>query len=246
VSTQPQSKPASEPDRLRTAGGLYGHVVETLGNEITGGHMPAQQIIYAAQLTERFGISRSVVRESIRTLSSMGLLEARPQVGTRVLPIERWDLLNPRIIAWRASGPDALVQQRELIELRLGIEPLAARLAAERIDDEVAQELVRCADAMHAAIQERDSFRFFEVDSLFHRLLLTASKNQLITKFFAAIDAGLRVRENLPPSQLNVRATELHVDLARALVARDPAMASQLATRILEQTLLELEEGDGF
>jgi DNA-binding FadR family transcriptional regulator len=243
VGTKPRSDVSVEPDRRRSRGGLYGHVVETLGQEITGGRMPAHHIIYADQLTERFGISRSVVRESVRTLSSMGLLEARPQVGTRVLPMEHWDLLNPRIIEWRGLGPDATAQQRELLELRLGLEPIAARFAAARIDEGVAQGIVDAAADMRSALEAKDSFRFFAADSIFHRLLLEGSQNLLLSKFAATIDAGLHVRENMPTTQLSLDAVELHAELAQALISGDGDGAAVLATRILEQTLLEFEEG---
>jgi DNA-binding FadR family transcriptional regulator len=243
VTTSPRTELPFEPDRLRTRGGLYGHVVETLGQEITSGRMPAHQIVFAEQLTERFGISRSVVRESVRTLSSMGLLEARPQVGTRVLPIEHWDLLNPRIIEWRGLGPDAAGQQRELIELRLGLEPMAARFAAARIDEVAAHGIVSAAEAMRSALESKDSFRFFAADSTFHRLLLEGSQNLLLSKFAATIDAGLHVRENMPATQLSLAAVELHAQLAQAVVDRDGDAAAGLATRILEQTLHEFDEG---
>jgi DNA-binding FadR family transcriptional regulator len=241
--TNPQAERSIEPDRLRSRGGLYGHVVETLGQEITAGRMPAHQIVFAEQLSERFGISRSVVRESVRTLSSMGLLESRPQVGTRVLPIEHWDLLNPRIIEWRGLGPDATAQQRELIELRLGLEPMAARFAAARIDRDAARSIVAAVEAMRSALEAKDTFRFFAADSSFHRLLLDGSQNLLLSKFAATIDAGLHVRENMPTTQLSLHAVELHAGLAQAIVDRDGDAAATLATRILEQTLLEFQEG---
>jgi DNA-binding FadR family transcriptional regulator len=241
VATEPHTEPSRAPGRLRGRGGLYGHVVETLGKEITDGRLPAHQVVYADQLTERFGISRSVVRESVRTLSSMGLLEARPQVGTRVLPIEHWDLLNPRIIEWRGLGPDATAQQRELLELRLGMEPVAARLAAARIDESAGQGIVDAASAMRSALEAKDSFRFFAADSMFHRLLLEGSQNLLLSKFAATIDAGLHVRENLPTTQLSLGAVELHAELAQALINGEGEAAADLATRILEQTLHEFD-----
>jgi DNA-binding FadR family transcriptional regulator len=244
MSQQP-TEPSSGPDRVRSRGGLYGHVVDTLGQEITAGRLPAHQIVFAEQLSERFGISRSVVRESIRTLSSMGLLEARPQVGTRVLPIEHWDLLNPRIIEWRGLGPDATAQQRELIELRMGVEPLAARFTAARIEDAAAQAIADTVGAMRAALEGKDTFRFFAADSAFHRLLLEGSGNLLLGKFAATIDAGLHVRENLPATQLNLESVELHDELAKAVADRDGDAAAALATRILERTLHEFDEGHG-
>jgi DNA-binding FadR family transcriptional regulator len=223
------------------AGGLYAHIVETLGQEIVDGRMPADQIVYAEQLTTRFGISRSVVRESVRTLSSMGLLESRPQVGTKVLPISSWDLLNPQIIKWRGAGPEAKDQQLELLELRLGIEPMAARFAAERMTPASSAELLKAAELMHEAMIAGDGYAFFDADSHFHRLLLEGSNNRLIGKFSETIDAGLHTRSTMPSTELNAAAVQLHIDLARAVAANNSAQAVQLATQILEQTLHEFD-----
>src|SRR5690625_555429 len=81
-----------DPQRVGT--GLYAQVVDVLGREIVNGDIEPGTIVYADQLCERLGVSRSVIREGVRTLSSMGLVEARPQVGTRVLPPEHWDVLR--------------------------------------------------------------------------------------------------------------------------------------------------------
>ena len=223
------------------AGGLYAQIVETLGQEIVDGRMPAHQIVYAEQLTTRFGISRSVVRESVRTLSSMGLLESRPQVGTKVLPISRWDLLNPQIIKWRGGGPEAKDQQLELLELRLGIEPTAARFAADRMSAESKAELLRYGLLMDAALKTSDAFAFFDADAQFHRLLLEGSHNRLIGKFSETIDAGLLSRSKMPSTELNAAAVELHIQLAKAVAANNSTQAARLATQILEQTLHEFD-----
>ncbi len=75
-------------------------------------------------------MSRSVVREALRVLQSLGLVEPRQRVGTQVLGIGSWELLAPTVIRWRGASPAYFVQQRELLELRLGVEPVAATLAA--------------------------------------------------------------------------------------------------------------------
>src|SRR5690625_3917079 len=154
------------PQRVGT--GLYAQVVDVLGREIVNGDIEPGTIVYADQLCERLGVSRSVIREGVRTLSSMGLVEARPQVGTRVLPPEHWDLLNPYVVTWRGEGPGYVKQMKELLKLRLGIEHAAAGLAAERIDDDGAQEIRTHARALAAAYLAGDARKLFEMDSGFH------------------------------------------------------------------------------
>ncbi|CAM5383101.1 Vitamin B12 import ATP-binding protein BtuD [Streptomyces alboniger] len=59
------------------------------------------------EIGQRFEVSRTVVRESLRVLEAKGLVSARPNVGTRVRPVSDWNLLDPDIIEWRAFGPSA-------------------------------------------------------------------------------------------------------------------------------------------
>src|SRR5699024_11256494 len=133
VSTRNHDASARERRVTRMGSGLHGQIVNTLGQEIIDGSAATGSLMNADELVERFGVSRSVVRECLRTLGSMGLVEARPQVGTRVQPRSNWDLMNPKVVYWRGRGPDYITQMSELLELRMGIESTAAHLAAQRI-----------------------------------------------------------------------------------------------------------------
>lgn len=224
--------------------GLYAQVVDILGQEIVSGGIPAGSIVYADQLCERLGVSRSVVREGVRTLSSMGLVEARPQVGTRVLPQSRWDLLNPYIVKWRGQGPGYIEQMKELLELRLGIEHAAAGLAATRLNEEGAREILSRAHAMHAAYEVGDARQFFDMDSDFHRLLLEGTQNVVIAQLADTISATLDARSNdTRPGMhnLSVDSVKNHILLAEALVDRDADRAQQMAIELVQLTLVEFE-----
>lgn len=230
------------PQRVGT--GLYAQVVDVLGREIVNGDIEPGTIVYADQLCERLGVSRSVIREGIRTLSSMGLVEARPQVGTRVLPAKHWDLLNPYIVTWRGEGPGYAKQMKELLELRLGIEHAAAGLAAVRIDEESAQEILAHARAMESAFLAGDARRFFATDSEFHRLLLEGSKNVVIAQLADTISATLDVRgRDTRPGMHTITEASVqnHIQLAEALVERDVTRAQQKALDLVQLTLEEFE-----
>ena len=230
--------------RSRVGNGLYAHVVEELGQRIIDGDMPAGAIVFAEQLCDQFGVSRSVVRESLRTLSSMGLLEARPQVGTRVLPSTKWDLLNPYVVKWRAQGPDYVQQMRQLLELRLGIEQAAARLASARMSPDDAQRILRAGLDMQTAFENNDTRAFFDADAAFHRLLLEGTDNAVIAQLADTIGVVLRVRGNdSRPGMhyLTMESVQRHLDLAQALVDGDSAQAQASAVSIVEGTLHEFE-----
>ncbi len=230
--------------RSRIGSGLYAHVVEILGQEIIDGTLPTGSIVFADQLCDRLGVSRSVVRESIRTLSSMGLVEARPQVGTRVLPSGNWDLLNPHVVKWRSQGPDYVEQMQELLEMRLGLEQAAARLTAERISPEGAQEILRTAELMRKSFEDGNKRGFFNADAKFHRLLLEGTGNAVFAQMADTIGATLHVRgvDSRPGMHdINVEAVEHHLNLAQALVDGDSERAQVEALRLVEGTLLEFE-----
>jgi len=231
----------------RAGSGLYAHVVDAIGQSIVDGTMPTDQVVYADQLCEQLGVSRSVVREGLRTLSSMGLIEARPQVGTRVLPSSRWDLLNPQVVTWRSQSDDSDNQMRELLEFRQGVEPTAATLAATRISDANALRLVAAGEDMNAALQAGNRHAFFSADAEFHRLLLQSSGNQVIAQFADTVQAALfsRTRDGRPVTgELNAISLQRHLDLARAVSDHDPSEANRIAHVIIEETLREYTSGE--
>lgn len=231
--------------RARIGSGLYAHVVDVLGQEIIDGVIAPGEIVYADQLCERLGVSRSVVREGIRTLSSMGLVEARPQVGTRVLPQSSWDLLNPYVVKWRGQGPAYAAQMKQLLELRLGIEHAAAGLAAQRITAENATEILQHALVMQQAFLDHDARKFFEMDASFHRLLLEGTDNAVMAQLADTIGATLDARgHDTRPGMHDITAESVanHVRLAEALVARDVESAQRVALALVERTLKEFEE----
>ena len=122
--------------------GLHAGVLDRLGQEIVSGTLAVDSVVRIDQLDERFGVSRSVVREAVRVLSSMGLVETRRRLGVRVLPSAQWNVFDPRVIRWRLDGPDREDQLVSLGELRRGFEPVAAELAADRATpDQCSDEL---------------------------------------------------------------------------------------------------------
>src|SRR5690625_3172995 len=232
----------------RAGTGLYAQVVDELGRKIVQGELAPGTIVYAEQLCEQLGVSRSVVREGVRTLSSMGLVEARPQVGTRVLAAERWDLLNPYVVAWRNDGPDYAQQMRDLLEFRLGVEHSAAGLAASPLDETGARQIMEEARAMEVAYRDGDARKFFDHDAEFHRLLLEGTKNVVIAQLADTISAALdaRGRDTRPGMHTITEASvRNHLDLAEALAAGDVRQAQVKALELVTVTLEEFEAAHG-
>lgn len=230
--------------RARIGSGLYAHVVETLGQEIVDGTLAPGSILFADGLCERFEVSRSVVREAVRTLGSMGLVAPRPQVGTRVQPHGEWDLLNPHIVRWRSLGATALEQLRELLELRLGLEPVAARLASTRMPRAAAARLVACITGMEAAHAAGNAHRYFALDVEFHALLLEGSGNGVMARLAEAVGITIAARSHDPrPGMDGIRASSIadHRTLAEAIANGDAEAAEAAARVVVQDTLSEID-----
>lgn len=148
--------------------GLHGQLVQQLGQMIVSGDLGADRPLVPEEIGQRFEVSRTVVRESLRVLEAKGLVSARPNVGTRVRPVSDWNLLDPDIIEWRAFGPQRDDQRRELNEMRWTIEPLAARLAAGHGREDIQQRLADMVEIMGHALTQGDGITFSRADAEFH------------------------------------------------------------------------------
>ncbi|MTE21348.1 FCD domain-containing protein [Streptomyces sp. TRM43335] len=173
--------------------GLHGQLVQQLGQMIVSGDLGADRPLVPEEIGQRFEVSRTVVRESLRVLEAKGLVSARPNVGTRVRPVGDWNLLDPDIIEWRAFGPQREDQRRELCELRWAIEPLAARLAAEHGRDEIHQRLADMVEIMGHTLAQGDALTFSRADAEFHALLLQAGGNRMLEHLSGIVAAALQV-----------------------------------------------------
>ncbi|MFF7372154.1 FadR/GntR family transcriptional regulator [Streptomyces tricolor] len=173
--------------------GLHGQLVQQLGQMIVSGDLGADRPLVPEEIGQRFEVSRTVVRESLRVLEAKGLVSARPNVGTRVRPVSDWNLLDPDIIEWRAFGPQRDDQRRELSELRWTIEPLAARLAAGHGREEVQQRLCDMVEIMSHAMAQGDALTYSRADTEFHAMLIQIAGNRMLEHLSGIVSAALQV-----------------------------------------------------
>ncbi|WNI22026.1 FadR/GntR family transcriptional regulator [Streptomyces sp. ITFR-16] len=173
--------------------GLHGQLVQQLGQMIVSGDLGADRPLVPEEIGQRFEVSRTVVRESLRVLEAKGLVSARPNVGTRVRPVSDWNLLDPDIIEWRAFGPQRDDQRRELGDLRWTIEPLAARLAAGHGREDLQQRLGDMVEIMGHALGQGDVITCARADAEFHSLLIQAAGNRMLEHLSGIVSAALQV-----------------------------------------------------
>ena len=160
---------------------------------IVSGDLGADRPLVPEEIGQRFEVSRTVVRESLRVLEAKGLVSARPNVGTRVRPVSDWNLLDPDIIEWRAFGPQRDDQRRELAELRWTIEPLAARLAAGHGREDIQQRLGDMVEIMGHALAQGDAITFSRADAEFHSLLIQLAGNRMLEHLSGIVSSALQV-----------------------------------------------------
>ena len=231
--------------------GLHGQLVQQLGQMIVGGELGADRPLVPEEIGQRFDVSRTVVRESLRVLEAKGLVCARPNVGTRIRPVHEWNLLDPDVIEWRAVGPCRADQARELIELRRAFEPLAAHLVADRAAElpdsvrlrlvELAEVLARTADPAgpaadpaqaHSPVPAVDPGAYRRADAELHALLLRATGNSMLEHLAAVVYGALEITgvpaEGCRPC--DEPGADRHADLVALLLDGDgPAAAEVLA-----------------
>ncbi|MFF9376727.1 FadR/GntR family transcriptional regulator [Streptomyces griseoluteus] len=215
--------------------GLHGQLVQQLGQMIVSGDLGADRPLVPEEIGQRFEVSRTVVRESLRVLEAKGLVSARPNVGTRVRPVSDWNLLDPDIIEWRAFGPQRDDQRRELNELRWTIEPLAARLAAGHGREDVQQRLVDLVEIMSHALAQGDALTFSRADAEFHGLLIQVAGNRMLDHLSGIVSAALQVSGG--PATGCERPTEAsvaqHARIVEGLGSGDGAVAEGAMRQLL-------------
>ncbi|MGW0563997.1 FadR/GntR family transcriptional regulator [Streptomyces sp. NPDC003016] len=222
--------------------GLHGQLVQQLGQMIVSGDLGADRPLVPEEIGQRFEVSRTVVRESLRVLEAKGLVSARPNVGTRVRPVSDWNLLDPDIIEWRAFGPQRDDQRRELGELRWMIEPLAARLAVGHGRDDLQQRLGDMVEIMGHALTQGDSLTFSRADAEFHSLIIQLAGNRMLEHLSGIVSAALQVSGGslIGCDRPTEAALVHHSRIVDALAAGD-AMAAETAMRQLLTTHPEVE-----
>jgi DNA-binding FadR family transcriptional regulator len=217
--------------------GLHGQLVELMGARIVHGHYPPGAPLYAETLESEFEVSKTVVREAIRVLAAKGLVETRQRRGTVVLPRERWALLDADVLRWRGGQAPDFAFLENLAEVRGIVEPAAARLAAQRRTDE---DLVRLDDALDAMTSAAPQ-TIATADVRFHRAILEATHNELLTQMEVVLAAGLQLRDEfVHVSSEASDSIPAHRALLEAIRAGDADLAAATVDSLLDQATEDL------
>ena len=223
---------------------LHDVVLDRLGQAIVSGDYPAGTVLRADELSARFGVSRSVVREVVRVLQSLGLVASRRRVGITVQPRQDWSFFDPRLIGWRLAGNERPLQLTHLTQLRLAVEPVAAGLAAQNATGNDCARLTEAVMGMAATGRSRDLEAYLKHDIDFHVALLEASGNELFASLSSVVAAVLtgRTRHDLMPDEPEHVAIALHRDVADAIQRGDAAAAETAMRHIVSEAHAAMTE----
>lgn len=205
-------------------------MARSLGVEILAGvHAPGMVLPSEPDLLARFQVSRTVLREALKTLAAKGLVVSKTRVGTKVLDPVRWNLFDADVLAWKVSQGLDPVFRLHLAEIRRALEPQAAALAASRRTPENLAELRRCVALMRQADHSRRSFA--EADLDFHLAVGAASGNPLMRSVAALIETALVAAFSLSSpvdrAELHAHTVEAHEAIVDAIEARDAQAAAE-------------------
>src|SRR5699024_1104903 len=174
---------------------------------------------------------------------SLGMVHAKRRVGLTVQPSSSWSLLDPQVIAWRLAGSDRAQQLRSLTQLRVALEPVAARLAAAG-DSDAGARLVPLARRLRELGEagQGASAEYLEADIEFHSLLLSCGGNELFASLAGTVAEVLsgRTRLGMTPARPAARPLHAHGGLAEAVVAGDPVSAEHHARSMVESLWAEI------
>ena len=223
---------------------VHGGTVDLLGEAIVMGRYPVGSSLPPEPLLcEELGVSRTVVREAVKSLIAKGLLVTGPKLGTRVLAQEQWNWFDPDVVAWQSRAGLSREFLRDLQELRRIVEPAAARLAAERATDQDIVELEAAYAGMKLSIDEGGDY--VSSDLRFHQGLLRAGRNRMLGQMSKALGALLRTsfeisttaRPDGPASSLPLRRAVLD-----AVIARSPEAAERAITLLIDSARQDIEQ----
>jgi DNA-binding FadR family transcriptional regulator len=206
---------------------LVDAAIQQLRDQITGGAWPVgTKLPSEARLAQTLGMSRLSVREALRVLVHAGLLSTRQGDGTYVTATDESQVALRRRLDTAAA--------MDIIDVRRGLDLVAARLAATQRDDDDLAGMRAILKVRDVAARAGDLDGFADADVAFHLMVANAAHNPLLSDLYRSMSDALRdsVRSM---EQTALEPDSSHHDLLRAIEDRDAAGAVTVAVGILDK-----------
>jgi len=194
---------------------LREQVKDVLLQRIASGELKPGERLVETRIAQELGTSQAPVREALRDLQLMRLVESEPFRGSRVRVVDEEEVM-------------------EVFPVRASLEELAARLAAERLDGDVSALVVEL-EAMKEAVRRDDTNALAQHDIAFHRLIVEAAGNSVLEQSWTSLGVESRITISLYGVYMEpTQAAERHVKLIDAIRERNPAAAAREARKHVE------------
>ncbi len=222
---------------------VHGNTVDFLGEAIVAGRYAVGAAIPPEPLLcEELGVSRTVVRESVKSLVAKGLIHTGPKVGTRVLPSDQWNWFDADVIRWQVRAGLTPEFVRDLQDLRRVVEPAAVKFAAARATAQDIEALEAAFSGMtHAVVNGGD---YVSSDLKFHQGLLHASHNRMLIQMGKALSALLRTSFELSTARKDGPAGSLplHRAILDAVIERKAEKAEKAVLVLIDGAHRDIEQ----
>ncbi|RYE10974.1 MAG: FadR family transcriptional regulator [Hyphomicrobiales bacterium] len=216
-------------------------VINEIGHGIVTGKFPVGSILASdAVMMENYGVSRTVLREALKTLEAKGMIEARPKVGTRVSPTSRWNFFDPQVLSWHFDAKPDRRFYESLFDVRRALEVRAVKLASERRTAENVRLMKYWLHQMDMSAGNLEAHGLAALE--IHRTIAESSGNSLLRSLTGIVEltSALALKSLIggPTADYQGAALEAH----SALVAAIEEGAGAPAQTALEQIIALDEE----
>lgn len=195
------------------AGSLRSRVFSQLQNDILNGYYEPGESLIETKLSEELGVSRTPIREALRQLELEGLVQSIPNKGVIVKGVTSQDI-------------------QDIYTIRMLIEGLAARWAAEKITDEELQELKDTVDLEEFYTVRNDYSHLLQSDTKFHDIIFKASKSKplmhTLSTFHHYVQKARKISMSSPGRAMKVLGE--HKAILQAIIDKDAQKAERLTT----------------
>lgn len=190
---------------------LYREVADRIGDLIEHGELAPGDRISEKQLCDRFGVSRTPLREALKVLASEGLIELLPNRGARVVRL-------------------TMKMVKDTYDLMAALEGLSGELACQRITQSEVDAIRQLHDSMLLHYRERNLMAYFQVNQQIHESILAASDNDVLQEMYSNLSQRVkRVRYSKKMTErFWSQAVQDHENMMTALEQRDGKQLGQI------------------
>lgn len=216
-------------------------LADQLGRRIVcGDYAQEQPFPTEAELAQKFGVSRTAIREAVKMLAAKGLVSSKPRQGIRIQPEESWNILDTDVLRWSLEGSLSRAVLREFFQMRIAIEPEAAALGAQLGRPRHLRTVASALERMRAAAAGSEASR--EADIAFHVAILYATENRFYVRMrdFVRTALDVSIRFTTPESFDYSDMLDMHAAVCRALERKKPEAARRAMRRLIEDAMARL------